>query len=251
VPQLLAEKVETRDDFRRCHDLGFDLFQGYYFARPRIITGRRLIPAQMTTLRLIAMIEQGAETSALEQSLKEDAALSVSMLRLVNSVAMGQNNISSLRQAVMILGRSQFSRWLQLLLYADPNGAGASPLLLMAALRGRFAELIAERTCPGDTHMRDAAYMVGILSLTPALLGQLIEDVLPSLNLSAPIVDALSKRKGILGGILEMSELLESGSLPACQDCLHRLPLLDADQLNICHAEALAWANQIELERGP
>jgi len=101
------------------------------------------------------------------------------------------NHISSLRQAVLLLGRQQLSRWLQLLLYADPGKSGVSPLLTMAALRGRFSELIADRTCPGDARMRDSAYMVGILSLTPSLLGQTLEAILPSLNLSKPIQDAL------------------------------------------------------------
>jgi len=248
VPQLLAEKVETIEDYRRCRDLGFDLFQGYYFARPTIMAGRRLMPTQVTTLRLISMLAQDAETKDIERTLKEDPALSVSMLRLVNSVAMGtQAHVSSMRQAMLILGRRQFARWLQLLLYADPGGGGVSPLLIMAALRGRFAELIAERSCHGDARMRDSAYMVGILSLTPALLGQTMEDVLSSLNLSSPIRDALLSRKGVLGAILEMFELLESGTIPACQDCLHRLPLLDVEQLNACHAEALAWANQLEI----
>lgn len=248
--QLLAEKVETREDFERCHALGFDLFQGYFFARPTILTGRRLRPTQLTTLRLVSMLAQEAETKEIERTLKEDPALSVSMLRLVNSVAMGSRvHISSLRQAVIILGRRQFSRWLQLLLYADPGKEGVPPLLTMAALRGRFAELIAEKTCPNDANMRDAAYMVGILSLTPTLLGQTLEDILPALNLSVPIQEALLARKGLLGAILEMAELLEEGSLPACQDCLHRLPLLDVEQLNSCHAEALAWANRIGSEQ--
>ena len=248
-PLLLAEKVETHEQYQLCNDLGFDLFQGYYFARPTIIAGRRLLPAQVTTLRLISMIAQDAETNAIENSLKEDPALSVSMLRLVNSVAMRrQAHISSLRQAVVILGRRQFSRWLQLLLYADPNDVGVSPLLIMAALRGRFAELLAERTCPGDAGMKDSAYMVGILSLTPTLLGQAMEDVLPPLNLSLPIQDALLRREGILGTILEMFERLEAGTIPQFQDCLQRIAVLDPEQLNACHAEALAWANQIGTE---
>jgi EAL and modified HD-GYP domain-containing signal transduction protein len=251
VPQLLAEKVETNEEYQRCHDLGFDLFQGYYFARPKIIAGRRLIPTQMTTLRLISLIEKDAETKEIELCLKEDPALSVSMLRLVNSVAIGvQAHIDSMHQAVVILGRRQLSRWLQLLLYADPSGKGISPLLIMAALRGRFSELIAERSCPDDPRVRDAAYMVGILSLTPALLGQTMEDVLHSLNLSSPIQDALLERKGLLGTILEISELLETGNISACLDCLNLLPLLNVEQLNACHAEALAWANQIEMAKG-
>lgn len=248
VPQLLAEKVETGEDYQRCHELGFDMFQGYYFARPKIIAGRRLMPTQMTTLRLISMLAQDAETKEIETTLKGDPALSVSMLRLVNSVAMGSRaHISSMRQAVIILGRQQFSRWLQLLLYADPRDGGGSPLLIMAALRGRFAELIAEQSAPGDTRVKDAAYMVGILSLIPALLGQAMADVLPGLNLSTPIQDALLKRSGTLGAILELFELLESGTIPACQECLRHLPRLDAEKLNACHAEALAWASQIDI----
>ncbi|MDP1526788.1 MAG: EAL domain-containing protein [Rhodocyclaceae bacterium] len=246
VPQLLAEKVETAEEFERCLALGFDLFQGYYFARPTIIAGRRLQPSQITTLRLIAMVAKEAETPEIELALKQDPALSVSMLRLVNSVGMGRGrNISSLRQAVMVLGRQHFSRWLQLLLYTDTSKRSKSPLLTMAALRGRFSELVAEHTCPGDRHMKDAAFMVGILSLTPALLGQSMDSILQHLNLSQPIQDALYERKGILGAILEMAESLESGAISTCQECLHKLPLLDAGQLNACHAEALAWANKI------
>lgn len=249
VPQLLAEKVETLKEFQRCYELGFDLFQGYYFARPTLVPGRQLRPTQLTTLRLISMLAQDAETSELERVLKEDPALSVSMLRLVNSVAMrSRANISSLRQAVIILGRQQFSRWLQLLLYADQGNGGVPPLLTMAALRGRLAELIAERTCPGDDRMQDSAYMVGILSLTPALLGQGMDEILPPLNLTLPIRDALLEGKGILGAILGMCEQLESGSISDCQDGLHRLPLLNAEQLNACHTEAIAWANKIGQE---
>ncbi|MRR51268.1 MAG: EAL domain-containing protein, partial [Rhodocyclaceae bacterium] len=246
VPQLLAEKVETQEQYEFCRRLGFDLYQGYYFAHPAIISGRRLLPTQMTTLRLIAQIARDDETHAIERTLKEDPALSFSLLRLVNSVAAGnRGHISSMRQAIIVLGRQQIARWLQLLLYASPGSTGISPLLIMAALRGRFSELLAERSCKKDGGMKDAAYMAGILSLTPALLGQPLEEILMALNLSLPIQDALLHRKGILGAILDMSEEVEAGTVPACQDCLHKLPLLDTEDLNVCHAEALAWANQI------
>lgn len=246
VPQLLAEKVETVEDYQRCHDLGFDLFQGYYFAKPTVITGKRMNTNQVTTLRLVTMLAQDAETQDLERTLKEDAALSVSMLRLVNSVAMGRRtHISSLRQAVIILGRQQFARWLQLLLYANAGGDGVSPLMTMAALRGRFAELLAQRLATGKPQLEDSAFMVGILSLTPTLLGQSMEDILLTLTLAPPLQEALLQRKGLLGAILEVAELLESGTAPDFQACIHRLPQLDAEVLNLCHTEALAWANQV------
>jgi len=247
--QLLAEKVETIEEFKRCQELGFDLFQGYYFARPAVIAGRRLQPTQTTALRIVSMLTREAESHEIETALKQDAALSVSLLRLVNSVAMARKTrISSLRQAIMTLGRQQLSRWLQLLLYADSSQPGVSPLLVMAALRGRFCELLAEATCPQDAAMRDAAYMVGILSLTPTLLGQTLDELLPSLGLSTQIQEALIERKGILGAILEMAEVIETGTVDECHDCLHKLPLLNADELNACHTEALYWANRIGLE---
>lgn len=246
VPQLLAEKVETQEQYEFCRRLGFDLYQGYYFAHPAIISGRRLLPTQMTTLRLIAQIARDDETPAIERTLKEDPALSFSLLRLVNSVAAGnRSHIGSMRQAIIVLGRQQISRWLQLLLYANPASTSVSPLLIMAALRGRFSELLAEQSCKKDASMKDAAYMAGILSLTPALLGQPLEEILMALNLSLPIQDALLNRGGMLGAILNMAEKVEAGTVPTCADCLHNLPLLDAERLNACHAEALAWANHI------
>lgn len=246
VPQLLAEKVETLAEYQRCRELGFDLFQGYYFAHPTILSGRRLRPSQMTALQLISMLAQHAETGEIESVLKHDPALSVSLLRLVNSVAVSRNkHIDSLRQAIMILGRQQLARWLQLLLYADPDTMSPPPLLTMAALRGRFAELVASRISPHDAGMRDAAFMVGILSLTPALLGQALDDILTPMNLSATMRDALLEHKGPLGTILALSELLETGDMTACLELLHHLPHIDAEQLNLCHADAFCWANMI------
>ena len=246
---LLAEKVETREDYVRCRELGFDLFQGYYFCRPVVISGRKLQASQLATLKLVSMLAHDAETNELERALKEDAALSVSMLRLVNSVAMRtRTTISSLRQAIVILGRQQFARWLQLLLFADPARPGANPLLTMAATRGRLAELIAERASPADRRMKDSAYMAGVLSLTPTLLGRPLEDVLPLLRLAAPLEDALLNGKGVLGAILAMCAALESGIPEELEEAHARLASLSAGDLNSCHGEAIAWANQIGQE---
>jgi EAL and modified HD-GYP domain-containing signal transduction protein len=245
-PKLLAEKVETPEDYARCKALGFDLFQGYYFARPTLITGRKLRSGQIVTLRLVSMLAQDAETSELERAFKEDPGLSVSMLRLVNSVGgRTQTRISSLKQAVIILGRQQLSRWLQLLLYANPDEEGVPPLLTLAALRGKLAELIADRVAGGDSRLRDSAYMVGILSLTPSLLGQSLETIVVPLNLARPISQALLEREGLLGHILTMIETLEGGTLADCLACLDHLPSLNLEQLNSCQTQAMAWANQI------
>lgn len=243
---LLAEKVETREDYVRCRDLGFDLFQGYYFCRPIVVSGRKLQPGQLATLKLVSMLAHDAETHELERALKEDAALSMSMLRLVNSVGMRTRaTISSLRQAIVILGRQQFARWLQLLLFADPAKPGGNPLLTLAATRGRLAELIAERARPSDKRMNDSAYMAGVLSLTPTLLGRPLEEILPLLRLTPALQEGLLTGKGILGAILAMCIALESGVPEELMEAHKRLASLSAETLNTCHSEAIAWANQI------
>jgi EAL and modified HD-GYP domain-containing signal transduction protein len=168
------------------------------------------------------------------------------MLRLVNSVGMRTRaTISSLRQAIVILGRQQFGRWLQLLLFADPAKPGANPLLTLAATRGRLAELIAERARPGDKRMQDSAYMAGVLSLSPTLLGRSLEEILPLLRLTPALQEALLEGKGVLGAILAMCIALESGVPEELTEAHKRLAALSAETLNTCHSEAIAWASEI------
>lgn len=135
---LLAEKVETLAQFEHCHELGFDLFQGYYFARPALLSGKKLTPSQITIMHLIVLLACDADNAEIEQAIKEDAAVYLLLLKLVNTPGQGiTRRIDSLGMALMVLGRRQLQRWLQIMLYADSaKGAGhVAPLLLMATAR--------------------------------------------------------------------------------------------------------------------
>ncbi|MEO8039931.1 MAG: EAL domain-containing protein, partial [Betaproteobacteria bacterium] len=139
--RLLAEKVDLRDQVDLCTSLGYELFQGYYFARPTIIKGRRLSHAEAAIMRLLGLVMADADTPDIEQVFKQNPDLSFNLLRLVNSVAVGsRTKITSLSQALVLLGRGQLQRWLQLLMYAissSPDANFPSPLLVLAATRGR------------------------------------------------------------------------------------------------------------------
>lgn len=165
--KLLAEKVETQEDVNRCMELGFDYFQGYYFARPHMIIGKRVDPSKMAALDLLGLILAEAETDEIEQAFKRSPSLSYNLLRLINSVAGGlPRKVSSLNQAIIALGRRQLLRWLQLLLFADQQKeGGGGPLLQLAAIRGRMLELLAQSAAPSDKEYQDRAFMSGILSL--------------------------------------------------------------------------------------
>lgn len=245
---LLAEKVDRREQADACHQLGYSLFQGYYFARPAIIAGRKLSHSQLALMRLLGLVLEDAETGRLEAVLKQEPGLTLNLLRLTNSVATGtRTRITSLRHAITILGRRQLQRWLQLLLFTNPRGEEhfANPLLQLAATRGRFLELLAGRLQPGGGELGDHAFLTGILSLTPALMGMALEDILKGIRLAGDVQQALESRAGTLGIMLRLAEALETGDGAACHDLTARLPGADYRIVNACEAQALAWAGGI------
>ncbi len=251
---LLAEKVESDAQMRLCHELGFDLFQGYYFARPTVIQGKRLQSSEVALLRLLGLISQDADTAEIEKVFKQEPVLTLNLLRLTNSAAAGMpTKITSLRHAITILGRRQLLRWLQLLLYSGAASAASAvnPLLQLAATRGRLMELLVDRTPDvkeGGRDLIDQAFMVGILSLMPTLIGSSMNEILAQLPLARPVLDALGERLGVLGDLLNLIESLENEDSEKAAAVLTGLPDIDATYANSCLTRALSWANNLARE---
>jgi EAL and modified HD-GYP domain-containing signal transduction protein len=249
--QLLAEKVDSREQMEHCLKLGFSLFQGYYFAKPTIIAGKKLDHSQLSLLKLMGLVAKDAETSELETVLKPEPGLTVNLLRMTNSVGSGtRQKITSLGHAITVLGRRQLQRWLQLLAFASQNQHGTNnPLLLIAATRGRLMELLATELRPKDTGFSDQAFMTGIMSLMPAVVGQPITEIVAPLGLASNVVDALCSGSGELGSMLSLAESSESGDLQALTNALAALPGITPKALNRAQTQALIWANSINQEK--
>lgn len=210
--KLIAEKVESRDDYDACMALGFDYFQGFYFAKPAVIAGRKLSPSQLAVIAMMKLITSDADNLAIERAVKKDATLALNLLRLVNSVAVGSRfRIDSLSQAVTVLGRRQLQRWLQILLYAEPSrsGPGPAPLLVLATTRGRMLELLAQRLQPAQRNVADVAFTVGIMSLMDTLFGIPMEDIVSQIPVSDEVAAALLGRTGFFGELLSLTECIE------------------------------------------
>ena len=210
--RLLAEKVETIEEFKLCMELGFEYFQGYYFARPVILSGRKIAPTEVVLLRLLELVNSNADNQTIETAVKRDALVSLNLLRLVNSRAVPGPRIESLSQALAVLGRRQLGRWLQILLY---TAAGAqfsldSPLLQLATTRGKLLELMTLRVRPGDTASADRAFTVGIMSLAEALFSVRMAEILVHVEIAHDVRDALIDRDGDFGTMLRIAELLEA-----------------------------------------
>lgn len=243
---LLAEKVETLEQFRQCHQLGFDLFQGYHFARPQTFSRRRAATARIALLQLLSLIMSDAETGALENEFKRHPQLSVNLLRMVNSAASGlRQAISSLRQAIVMLGRRRLQAWLQLLVYTAGDSRVGIPLLQMASSRGRLLELLAQAERPADREYHDWAFMAGILSLMDVLLELPVAEIVSQINPAAPVREALLDRGGGIGRLLALAERLEVGDRHGAENLLVGLPDGIGDVLVGLQLDAYQWANVV------
>jgi EAL and modified HD-GYP domain-containing signal transduction protein len=209
--KILVSKVETAEQFQACFAQGITYFQGHFFAQPDIEDGKKLSPSQLAVMRLMGLITSDADSAVIEKELKRDVALGLNLLRLVNTPSMGNHRIDSLKQALMVLGRNQLQRWLQIMLYAEPNKSRQSlkPLLVLATFRGKLLELIAYKHKAGNSSIGDTAFMVGIMSLMNTLFGLPMEDVLKETAVVEEVSDALLYRKGYYGELLKFVESTE------------------------------------------
>lgn len=210
--KLLAEKVESQEQFQTCLQLGFDYFQGYYFAKPVVLRGKKLSPSQLAVIHLLNLVNSDADTAEIEAHIKKDVSLCFNLLRLVNTPAVGaRQRIDSISQALMILGRNQLQRWLQIMLYAEPckKGQSMTPLLTMAAARGKLLELIAQKLEPHDRRKAETAFTVGIMSLMDSLFSMPMADILEQIPVVDAVGEALLHRRGPYGDMLRLAEQME------------------------------------------
>jgi len=244
--KVVAEKVETRDDYHACLDAGFDYFQGFYFARPAVLGGRKLSPSQAALLALMNLVTSDVDNVDIERAVKRDVTLALNLLRLVNTPAVGaRQRIDSVSQALIVLGRRQLQRWLQIMLYAEPGtrGHNQTPLLMLATTRGRLMELLAQRLRPGQRFLGDVAFTVGIMSLMDVLFGIPMADIVDQIPVNDEIRLALLQHEGFFGELLRLSEHIEQSD----EDVLPSLKTLaiSGDDMVELEMSAFQWSDSV------
>ena len=245
---LLAEKVESLETARRCIALNFHMLQGFYFAKPEIIAGKRIDPSKLSLLKLLLLVVKDTEVTEIENELKYQPGLSYNLLRVVNSAANGlPSKINSIKRAIMILGRKQLQRWVQILLYAakQKDGSSSDALMQTAAVRGKLLEFIATADRPHDKNHQDRAFMVGVLSLLDTLLGVEMPKLVETLSIQKDMSEALLTRRGYLGRQLQLIEAHEKGEFERVLAILTELGFLGISEFTTMELEAAAWASRI------
>ena len=232
--QLIAGGVRTREAYGVCRGLGFDAFQGQYFAEPVVITGAAVPTYRFRALSLLAA---GDATSfeKLERVISEDPGLSLKLVKLANSAFFGgRHRAGTIRQALMTLGSVAVRRWATMMVLAGVSDR-PSDLLEFGLLRARLCELVATRTAGADT---DRAFTVGLFSVVDSLLGVRMPTLLEDLPFDERTTRALSEHQGPEGRVLAGVLAYEAGDFDGCVQCGVRL-------IDIAYGyrEALDWTD--------
>ena len=206
--RLLAEKVETEEEYLRLYHLGFDYFQGYFFSRPNVILGRRMSENHLVILKLLARINDPRATiNELEELISQDPGISYKMLRYLNSAAISlPRKIDSIAQAVIYLGLRKIRAWASLIALSGLKNK-PQELFNTALVRAHMCQALVHGE-HNDEH--DIAFTVGLFSILDSLLDQPLAEILTDLPLSEKTQNALLKYQGPVGRALKCTLACEN-----------------------------------------
>ncbi len=235
---LLAERVENGDVLEMCRKLGFKLFQGFFFCQPQTLTRRDLRADELNALLLLDLVRDEKTTSAaIEAAIKRDPGLTLKLLRIVNSAAMGFKGIESIPHALRLIGRTALERWLTLLVVATfaQGSAAQRELFKLSLTRARLLEQVST----GED--KPTRFLVGIFSLLHVMLQTPMRDLVSKLKLSDAVSTALLDRQGPHGTLLAAVEAYETGEWGRVEQ-LTGYDERVLVQLAQAYPDALAWA---------
>jgi EAL and modified HD-GYP domain-containing signal transduction protein len=237
--RLLAEKVETQEDFTYYKTLGFEYFQGYFFCRPDVVKGQRIPTNRLVTLELLAKL-QNPETTfrELEALISRDVSLSYKVLRAANAAIYTRaRKVASIHQALQVVGLTAMTNIVSLFLMANIDDK-PHELLITAMVRAKMCEQLGKRMQPSNSA---TFFAVGLLSVLDAFMDRPMPDILQTLPLADEIVEALLAHEGMLGATLGCVLAYERGDWEAAQNL--RYP---RDLLVKAYLEALLWATEMQ-----
>jgi len=242
--RFVATGVQTLEAFHMCHKLQFALFMGPFITRRETLDNPTMGPSRAKVLDLMNRVRTGAEQPELAAQFRHDPALSVRLLRYVNSPGMGlMNKIGGIEQALMVMGQDKLYRWLTLILFTGGKAQELDQAVLENALvRGRMAEQLAGRALFAKA--RDEIFVAGLFSLLDVVMGMPMEQVLKQISLPAEITEAIVSQRGPYAPYLALAIACEQDDQSSIE-ALARQIGREVDDINAVHMDALLWAQQL------
>ncbi|MFC4655421.1 MULTISPECIES: EAL and HDOD domain-containing protein [Rheinheimera] len=241
---LLAEKVETAEEYAQLQTLGFTLYQGYFFARPEMIKHKQLGSNKLNLLTLIGESSKvQLDFDKLAGIMQRDLDMSYKLLRFINSANFGRKqSIGSLKHAMVYMGEAELKKFISLLALANLAEGQSDELLVMSLIRARFCDQLA--SIRGDHDNPPAAFLTGLFSLVDALLEQPLPELLSQLPLLDEIKSALLEGKGMLARYLALEATFEQGQWKQQIELSASLVAADVD-LNRIYLDAVEWGQSL------
>ncbi|KGK42400.1 signal protein [Nitrincola sp. A-D6] len=235
--ELLADKVETQDEFRQCLEMGFALYMGYFLSKPDLVRGKKLPGNKMLLLQVLKELQsEHATAESVEQIALKDPELTYKILRVVNSAAVNlRREVNSLSHAIALLGMDQIRRWVMLFLAKNDNGK-PTELTRNMLIRGRMCELLAEML---EYPAPMECFIVGLLSQMDVMMDMEMDVLLNEVPLQHSVKDALTKREGQAGLVLSEVEIYERGEFAQLKK------LLPSQFYEVAYRHSLKWAEQV------
>ncbi len=236
IKKLLAEKVETQDEYTFCKKLGFDYFQGYFFAQPKIIKGKKLPTNRLNTIQLItALHTPEIKTEKLIRIISDDAALSFRLLHYLNLVFFNlPKNFINIQEAITDLGPTKIRTWATLIVLVNIDNK-PNELILTALVRAKMCDLLIQKA----GQKSESAFIVGLFSSLEALLETPIQEVISVIPLFDHVAQAILKKEGVMGEALQCILTYEHADWD-----LAKFSNLSPTELTNCYAEAIQWSEE-------
>jgi len=238
---MLAEKIETEAEFAAAAELGYSLFQGYFFCRPQMLKTREIAANRVGFLRLLREVHaRELDFDAIESLIAQDMALSLKLLRFLHTAAFGLGrDVSSIRQGLLTLGERHLRKWVSLVAVFGLAQGKPAELVVVALGRARFAELLAPLLGFGERSTD--LFLTGLLSVVDALTDQPMETALAPLALSDDVRNALLNGAPPLGDALHLVLAWERGHWDEVERWLRRYGLPESEAARN-YADAVLWA---------
>jgi len=240
--RMLAEKVETREEFLAAKKAGFLYFQGYFFRRPEILTAHEIPANQLNYLRMLTAVSQAElDVREIENLVKGEASLCYRLLRYLNSAAFGfANEIYSVRHALAILGDCEVRRWIRLVATLGAGQGKTTDLVFSALIRARFCELVS----PKIPHAESDLFLMGMLSMMDVILEIPMCQVLDNVPIDQESKAVLLGGGSRLRPFYQLMLAQESGEWKTASELAAQLHLVESDVAQ-CYWQAMQWARQV------
>ncbi len=241
--KLLAEKVETQDEFDQALSAGYEYFQGYFFAKPVVIVNRDVSPQKMHYLRLLHELHSpDLDFQRLENVIKSDMALSYKLLRYINSPFFGtRGQIESIQQALLLLGTAEIKKWATVLALAAMGDDKPRELVLSAVMRARICETLARKL--GRADQGQAMFLMGMFSVIDAIMDKPLDELLREMPIAADVKDALLGKTNWYRNVFNVTLCYEKGDWEGFSACCADVNLPEGEVPDV-YIETIQWASE-------